>query len=235
MERATLTACTTARLSDGTGTIARSSRFAGGRTNSGADGQVAAGGRVLAIDEQHHPDEGRDQDHDQVGAAGELLEHHDHQHDRREQGADGVDPHPPPPARLRVAAPVEDHAALAEREAHEHAHRVERDQQRRDASEVDEQRPRHHRQQDDPPAEGQPVAPERELAGHVAVGGEQRGQARERVVAGVRRQEQDQRRAHLEHVVQRAARPERGLGHQRDHRRAAGSLLRRARSGTRRR
>ena len=53
-----------------------------------------------------------------------------------------VDRQPPAPARLLVPPPVEDHAALAEREAHEHADRVQRDQQRRDAAERDEQRDR---------------------------------------------------------------------------------------------
>ena len=50
-----------------------------------------------------------------------------------------VDRRAPPPAGLRVAPPVEDHARLAEREAHEHADGVERDEQRRDAAEVHEQ------------------------------------------------------------------------------------------------
>ena len=59
-------------------------------------------------------------------------------------------------------------------------------------------------QQDDPPRVGQPVAPEAELAGHVAVLGEDRGQPRERVEAGVGGQEQDQGRRDLEQVEERA-------------------------------
>ena len=47
----------------------------------------------------------------------------------------------------------------------------------------DEQRDRDRRQEDDPPREREPVAAERELAGHVAVLGEERREPRERVVA----------------------------------------------------
>ena len=50
-------------------------------------------------------------------------------------------------------------------------------------------------QEDDAPRVGQPIAAERELARHVAVLGQDRGQAREGVEARVRGEEQDQRGA----------------------------------------
>ena len=121
---------------------------------------------------------------------------HDREHDQRQDRAERVDRRAPPPARLAGRGRQwRTMPALAEREAHEHADRVQRDQQRGVAAEGDEQRRRDRGQEDDPPAVREPVAAERELARHVAVLGEDRGQPRERVEARVRGEEQDQRRA----------------------------------------
>ena len=65
---------------------------------------------------------------------------------------------------------------------------------------------RDRRQQHDAPRVGEPVAAERELARHVAVLGQDRGQAREGVEARVRGEEQDQRRARGEGDEQDRAR-----------------------------
>ena len=46
-------------------------------------GELALRAAVLAADEQHHPDEERDEDHDEVRAVDELLRHDDRQDDRR--------------------------------------------------------------------------------------------------------------------------------------------------------
>ena len=70
------------------------------------------------------------------------------------------------------------------------------------------------RQQDDAPRVRQAIAAEGELAGHVAVLGEDRGEAREGVEARVRGEEQDERGAHREQPGQRRARAEGGArGH----------------------
>ena len=151
--------------------------------------------RVLAVDEQHHPDERRDEDDDQIGAGEELLVDHDPEHDRGQQAAERVDRRPPAPAGLALAPPVPDHPDLAQREAHEHADRVERDQRMGVAAERPQQPECDGRQQHDAPRVGQPVAAERELAGHVAVLGQDRGQSREGVEARVRGEEQDERGA----------------------------------------
>ena len=93
----------------------------------------------------------------------------------------------------QVPVPVPDHAGLAEREGDEDADDVELDQPGRvGAVDHDEQRGRAG-QQHDAVGEGQPVAAGVQLAGQVAVLGEDRAEQREAVVRGVRGQEQDER------------------------------------------
>ena len=86
------------------------------------------------------------------------------------------------------------HACLGQREADEDADGIQRDEQGRRAAEERDEADGDGRQQDDAPGVRESIAPERELAGHVAVGGEEGGQARERVVRRVRGEEQDQHR-----------------------------------------
>ncbi len=71
------------------------------------------------------------------------------------------------------------------------------------ATECPQQPERDGRQQHDPPRVRQPVAAERELAGHVAVLGQDRGEAREGVEARVRGEEQDEGGAGGEQVEER--------------------------------
>ena len=158
---------------------------------------------VLELDEQHRPDDQGNEDHDEVGAVGELHRGDDDEHDGGQDRAKAVDRRPPPPATLPVAGPVADHPDLRQREAHEHPDRVERDQRVGVPAEEHEQRGRDRGEEHDPVAEREPVAAEGELARDVAVDREQRGQPRERVEARVRGEEQDQRRAGLEKVEQR--------------------------------
>ncbi len=66
-------------------------------------------------------------------------------------------------------------------EAHEHPDGVQRNEQCRDAAEVHEQARGNAGQEHDAPAVGEPVAAEAELAGHVVVLGQDRGQTREGV------------------------------------------------------
>ena len=128
------------------------------------------------------------------------------QHDRRQDAAGGVDREPPAPAGVAHPEPVPDHARLAQGEAQEHADRVQRDEGVRVAAEGPQQPERDRRQQDDAPRVREAVAAERELAGHVAVLGEDRGEAREGVEARVRGEEQDERRRHGEQVGEGRAR-----------------------------
>ncbi len=114
-----------------------------------------------------------------------------------------------------------DHPGLAEREAQEHADRVERDQRVRVATERPEQQEGDGRQEDDAPGVGEPVAAERELAGHVAVLGQDRGEAREGVEARVRGEEQDEGRADREGHEEHRALAERRRGDERHDGRAA--------------
>ena len=159
------------------------------------DRQLARRAAVLVLDEQHHRDQDRDEDDDEVGAVDELLGHDDDEDDRGQDAAEPVDRGPPAPAGLLDVEPVPDHARLAEREAHEHADRVQRDQRVGVAAERPQEPERHAGQQDDAPRVGEPVAAERELARHVAVLGEDRRQPGEGVEAGVGGQEQDERGA----------------------------------------
>ena len=218
MDRPTLMAWTTARLMVGMGTTTRSSRWGGRDDLVGAHRQLAGRRSVLAVDEQEDRHIDRDEDDHEVGAGRELDRGHHDEHDRGEHGPEAVDARPPPPAGLADAPPVADHAHLAEREAHEHADRIERDEQGRHAAEDDQEQAGDAGQHDDPPVVGEPVAPEPELARHVAVVGQDRREAREGVEARVRREEQDQRGRDLEHVEQRPV-AERRRGDERDDRR----------------
>ena len=152
----------------------------------------------------------------------------------------GVDAEAPAPARLPDPQPVPDHPDLAEREAQEHADRVQRDQRVGVAAEGPQDPEGDGREQHDPPRVRQPVAAERELAGHVAVLGQDRGEAREGVEARVRGEEQDQRGARRERVEERRTLAEGGLrreGHDRlvrPRRSVAGRTRPRRRSARRR-
>jgi hypothetical protein len=146
----------------------------------------------LPLDEQHHRDQQWNEDDDQVRAIAELLGHHDDEDDRGQHRADGVDDAPPAPAGLAHLPPMLDHPDLAQREAHEHAHRVQRDQRMGVATERPQQPERDRCQEHYPPRIGEPVAAERELTWHVAVLGQDRGEAREGIEARVRGEEQDE-------------------------------------------
>ena len=81
-----------------------------------------------------------------------------------------------------LAQPVNDHARLADGERHEHADRVQRDERVGLAAERQQQDERHDAEDDDARVEGEPIPAEAELARHVAVAGEDRGQPRKGVV-----------------------------------------------------
>ena len=106
-----------------------------------------------------------------------------------------------------LAPPMADHPGLADREVDEHADGVERDDQVGLAAEQHDQRRGDRGQDDDPVAEREPVAAERELARHVAVDREDREQAREGVEARVGGQDEEQRREPLEQEERDRAAP----------------------------
>ena len=121
------------------------------------------------------------------------------QHRAGHRGADGVDraaahhPGPDPAVRsvLQQPVPVPDHADLAGREGHEDPDDVELDQPGRLGVEGDDQDDRRAGQDDDPVAEGEPVAAGVQLARQEAVPGQDRGQHREAVERRVGGQDQD--------------------------------------------
>ena len=94
------------------------------------------------------------------------------------------------------------HARLGQREAHEHTHGVEGDEERRRSAEQRHEPDSDRREQDDAPRVREAVAAERELARHVPVDREERRETREGVVGRVRGEEQDQHRRNEEDDVQ---------------------------------
>ena len=177
IDRATLIAWIDARSMPGIGTMTRSSRCGAAIDGLRPNGQFRPGARVLAMDERHHRHEQRDEDDDEIRPGFELLVHDDGQDDAGQDGAARVDDDAPSPARFANPQPVADHPGLAEREAQEHADRVQRDEGMRVAIERPKQPERDRRQQDDAPRIGQSIATERELPRHVAVLGEDRARA----------------------------------------------------------
>ena len=119
--------------------------------------------------------------------------------------AQAVQPRPEPPALIAQLAPMLDHSRLRQREAGEHADRVQRDH------------PVHARPKDDQEDDGgkrkthhairehQTVAPVLELPGEEPVLGHDGRQTREAVEAGVRSQDQDGHGGDLQRVVEEAA------------------------------
>ncbi|MFT3853954.1 MAG: hypothetical protein QM733_14605 [Ilumatobacteraceae bacterium] len=116
----------------------------------------------------------------------------------------------------RQAQVVTDHPGLAEREAGEHAERVQRDQLGDVAVEDDDQDPGDDGQEDHAVGEHQPVAAVGELPREETVLGDDRRQPREVGVGRVRRQDQDRERRDLHDPEQHALAAVDVLGHQRD-------------------
>ena len=145
---------------------------------------------------------------------------------RGEREPDGVD-HPRPlhaPADRRVPlgdqvpGPVPDHPELAQVERHEDADDVELDQPGDLGVEGEDQDDRHHREEHDAVAVGQPVAPGAEGARREAVLRQDRAQHREAVERCVRGQHQDDA-GHRDHEVEAGVEvDEHRAGDLRDHR-----------------
>ena len=152
-------------------------------------------------------------------AARELRDRHDEQHDERRDRADAVDHDVALPARLLLLLVVTHHARLRERERREHADGVERDQRVGDAAEGDDAAaPAAPARNEDAVREHEPVAAVGELAGQVAVAGDDRRQPREVGVGGVGGEGEDRRGRELQHEVDDGAVAEHRAAHLRDHR-----------------
>ena len=83
------------------------------------------------------------------------------------------------------------HPCLAERKGDEYPDDVELDEPAGRGVETPDQQPRQYRQDDDAVAEHQSITAAAELAGQVSVPAQDRGEDREAVEGGVRRQHQD--------------------------------------------
>ena len=148
-----------------------------------------------------HQDEQTAHRQDRDPRAGQELGHQHHdQHRTGGDEADGVD-HPRadhPAAFLRVVlgaqqpGPVPDHADLAERERHEHAHDVELDEGGYLSPESHHEGDRGQGQEHDAVGERQPVTAGMQLMREVAVLRQNRAEHREAVERGIGRQHQDQ-------------------------------------------
>jgi hypothetical protein len=112
------------------------------------------------------------------------------------------------PRRQLSSAVVDHHAELAERERGEHADGVQRDQRVRDPAERDDERGGRRGEKQDPVGEDEPVTAVAELARQISVAGDDRRQAGEVGVGGVRGEDEDRRRGELQHDVERIFGPE---------------------------
>ena len=167
----------------------------------------AVDGVVLVVDEPHDGHEDGDDDRHQERLGRLADEHHD-EDGRGHESPDGVDAQPPAPAAHAVVPPVPHHAALAEGEGQEDAHRVERDEGVHVAAERDQQQRGDPRQHDDACRVGQPVAAIGEVAGEVVILGQDGGQAREGREGRVGSQDEDERGEGLEEVEAHRSGPE---------------------------
>ena len=168
---------------------------------------------VVLVDRPEHQDDQRDHDDGDPRAGGELR-HDDHdQHDPGGDAPDHVDDQPSLPVRFPQREVVTAHPELRQREPGEHAHRVQRDEQRDLGPERDDQDGREAGQQQDAVREHEAVAAVGQLTGQVPVAGDDRRQPGEVGVGRVGREHEDGERGDLERVVERVVGAEHRLGH----------------------
>ena len=132
----------------------------------------------------------------------ELGDADDDRDDERQERADAVDEEAGAPALFLVRDVVLRHARLRQREAREHADRVEADEVVDLGVGDDDEHGRRDGEEDDPVREDEPVAALGELARHEVVARVEAREAREVGEAGVRGEDQDERGAGLQHEVQ---------------------------------
>ena len=144
-------------------------------------GHAQAPGHLLVVamdgeEEGHQQGHGH---HHQPGPLGELAVKQDARNNRRHNAAKAIEQGLALPARALFPPPMHHHARLREGEAREHSHRIQGDQVTDAATEDHQQDSSKGAQHHDAVAEHQPVAQGGQLAGHVAVLGQEGGQARE--------------------------------------------------------
>ena len=157
---------------------------------------------VVAVRRLEHRDDHRDQQQDDPRAFERLRDRDDDQDDAGHHRAEAVDERAGLPPGLLRLPPVDHHARLRQGERDEDANHVERQQRLRVAAEHDDEDRREGREHQDAVREGEPVALVHELARQIAVARHDRGEPREVGVRRVRREDEDERRARLEQVVE---------------------------------
>ena len=128
----------------------------------------------------------------------ELRDRGDHEHDPRHRGADAVQGRAPTPARALHPEPPPDHPRLRQRERGEDADHVELDQPRELRVVEPDEEERERREDEDAVGEHEAVAAVAELARHELIARQDRGQPREVLERGVRREHEDPRREDLQ-------------------------------------
>ena len=159
--------------------------------------------QVLAVHPDEDPHHHGDEHHHRPRAVRELR---DRDHDRDHRGGDRaetVDRETVAPAGFAQAEVAPGHAGLRQGERGEHADRVQRDQLVDVGPEHDHERGRGDRETDDAVGEHQPLPALGERPRHEVIPRVEVRQSREVGERGVRGQDQDQRRRHLEHQEHR--------------------------------
>jgi hypothetical protein len=159
---------------------------------------------LLVEPHQRHDHDGHEHD-DEPSAVRELRDGDDHVDRQRQECADPVDDEPVLPVWLAMGEVVLGHAGLREREAGEHADRVERDQPVDLGVRHQEHRDGGNGEEDDPVREHESVAALGELARHEVVLGVEAREPRKVGEARVGREHEDQHRARLQAVEQDVA------------------------------
>jgi hypothetical protein len=132
-------------------------------------------------------------------SSAELRGRDDDQHNERRCRTNAVDEGVALPVLLTFLLVMAHHSGLRQSERREDAHCVERDQRIRESVERDEEQRRGAGQKQDAVREHEPVASVGHLPWEIAVPGNDRRQAREVRIRGVRREREDQRGRDLEY------------------------------------
>ena len=188
-----------------------------GRRGQPVDAEPGPEPRVGGVDPREQQHQQRHHDDDQPRAVGELADGHDDRGEPGEHHPRGVDRGVAPPARAALAAPVTDHAQLAEEEADEHPDGEDRDEHVHVTARDEQQHRGQPAEHQDPPPVHEPVAPQPEQVGQVAVAGEPCREDRQAPERRVRRQREQHDGADLHHQVERAV-AHGALGDQREQR-----------------
>ncbi len=159
---------------------------------------------VVMPDEEEHEDDHRDDDENHPCTTGELGDGDDDAHESRRDRTHDVDDGRREPPLLALPEVVDDHSALRESERREDADRIERDECARLGAERQDEHHGGERENHDAVAEHQTVSQLLESAGEEVVGRDERGEAGEVRICGVRCENQDAHRRERQRVVHEA-------------------------------